>query len=388
MSETASAATASFGYWVRRRRLALDLTQADLARAVSCATITIAKIERDERRPSRQMAALLADHLAIPPDERARFLAAALGEVAVDQPADLLHVHKLAAQVEGELARGIDLLTTSMRDVLPRHRSMRAVLAQSWDYLAQDEQVVFRGLSIFEGGFRLEAAQAVVAAPLTVLAALVEKAMLQLASGGRYRVHALLRQLGAEHLAAAPPEMATCRDRHAAYFLSFLAERRTALGGHEQMIALREIQEEMDNIRAAWAHAAAQGSLLALRDALPALSRFLWMRGRYAEGEQMARQALEGSAAAALTAEEQAVNIALTAYAAQFAGAVGAYDRALPAAQSALDAALHTGDAAAHCHYVLGIVQACGGPTGLCWDWCLCFSACFSAPGNRRADRA
>lgn len=85
LPEPGSGSTASFGYWVRRRRLALDLTQADLARAVSCATITIAKIERDERRPSRQMAALLADHLAVPADERTRFLAAALGEVAADR---------------------------------------------------------------------------------------------------------------------------------------------------------------------------------------------------------------------------------------------------------------------------------------------------------------
>ena len=36
--------TASFGYWVRRQRLALDMTQADLARAVGCATVTISKI--------------------------------------------------------------------------------------------------------------------------------------------------------------------------------------------------------------------------------------------------------------------------------------------------------------------------------------------------------
>ena len=77
--------TSSFGYWVRRQRLALDLTQADLARMVSCATVTISKLERDERRPSRQMANLLADRLAIPPDQRDRFLAVALGELAADR---------------------------------------------------------------------------------------------------------------------------------------------------------------------------------------------------------------------------------------------------------------------------------------------------------------
>ncbi|MCB0071760.1 MAG: helix-turn-helix transcriptional regulator, partial [Caldilineaceae bacterium] len=72
-------ATASFGYWVRRQRMALDLTQADLARAVGCATVTISKIERDERRPSQQMAELLAQHLAVPAEEHERFLAMARG---------------------------------------------------------------------------------------------------------------------------------------------------------------------------------------------------------------------------------------------------------------------------------------------------------------------
>lgn len=76
--------TASFGYWIRRRRQALDLTQAELARRVGCATVTVSKLERDERRPSRQMAELLAEHLAVPEEQRARFLAAALGERAVD----------------------------------------------------------------------------------------------------------------------------------------------------------------------------------------------------------------------------------------------------------------------------------------------------------------
>lgn len=76
--------TASFGYWIRRQRQALDLTQAELARRMGCATVTVSKLERDERRPSRQMAELLAGHLAVPEEQRARFLAAALGERAVD----------------------------------------------------------------------------------------------------------------------------------------------------------------------------------------------------------------------------------------------------------------------------------------------------------------
>lgn len=71
---------ASFGYWVRRQRLALDLTQAELARRIGCATVTVSKTERDERQPSLQMATLLGEKLAISEDEFDDFLASALGE--------------------------------------------------------------------------------------------------------------------------------------------------------------------------------------------------------------------------------------------------------------------------------------------------------------------
>jgi oligopeptide transport system substrate-binding protein len=76
--------TYSFGYWVRRQRKALDLTQAALAQKVGCATITIRKIEADERRPSRQMAGRLADCLAINEPERSLFIESALGLAPTD----------------------------------------------------------------------------------------------------------------------------------------------------------------------------------------------------------------------------------------------------------------------------------------------------------------
>ena len=69
--------THSFGYWLRRRRKALDLTQEALAQRVSCSGFTIRKIEADERRPSRRLAERLAASLAVPDDERRNFLDAA-----------------------------------------------------------------------------------------------------------------------------------------------------------------------------------------------------------------------------------------------------------------------------------------------------------------------
>ena len=73
----------SLGYWIRRRRKALDLTQAKLAAQVGCAVATIKKIEADERRPSHEMAERLAECLLILPEERTAFLRVARAEVAL-----------------------------------------------------------------------------------------------------------------------------------------------------------------------------------------------------------------------------------------------------------------------------------------------------------------
>lgn len=64
----------SFGQWLEQRRKALDLTREDLAGRIGCATVTLYKIEADERRPSKQIAELLAEHLNIAPDERVAFV--------------------------------------------------------------------------------------------------------------------------------------------------------------------------------------------------------------------------------------------------------------------------------------------------------------------------
>lgn len=77
-------APVSFGGYIRRRRKALDQTQEELANCVGCSIATIQKIERDERRPSRQIAGLLANCLEIPEQDQANFLKAARAERSVE----------------------------------------------------------------------------------------------------------------------------------------------------------------------------------------------------------------------------------------------------------------------------------------------------------------
>ena len=66
--------TETFGNWLKRRRRALDLTQGALADCAGCSIVTIRKFEADERRPSHQLAELLAGCLQIPAADRAHFI--------------------------------------------------------------------------------------------------------------------------------------------------------------------------------------------------------------------------------------------------------------------------------------------------------------------------
>src|SRR6266542_2052059 len=86
--------TSSFGYWIRRQRKALDLTQQVLAERVGCSLAAIKKIESDERRPSRQIAERMADILGVSDSQRELFLEVARGIRPVDQ---LLLAHKPAS---------------------------------------------------------------------------------------------------------------------------------------------------------------------------------------------------------------------------------------------------------------------------------------------------
>ncbi|MCB0110635.1 MAG: helix-turn-helix domain-containing protein, partial [Caldilineaceae bacterium] len=72
----------SFGRWVRRRRQALDLTQAQLAARAACSVALIRKVEGDERRLSKESAELLADALGVPPADWPAFVQAARSDPA------------------------------------------------------------------------------------------------------------------------------------------------------------------------------------------------------------------------------------------------------------------------------------------------------------------
>jgi transcriptional regulator with XRE-family HTH domain len=76
----------SFSAWLKQRRQSMDLTQKELAEQVGCSTIGLRKIETGERRPSRQVAGLLAAALRVPEDLQPAFLQFARGDLTVFPP--------------------------------------------------------------------------------------------------------------------------------------------------------------------------------------------------------------------------------------------------------------------------------------------------------------
>src|SRR5215213_6487003 len=99
----------SFGEWLRRRRKALDLTQAALADRAGCVPGTIKSIEADARRPSKQLAERLADVLELGSDERVAFLKAARAELSPDRLASPTNMGAPSRLVDPTQPGAIDL---------------------------------------------------------------------------------------------------------------------------------------------------------------------------------------------------------------------------------------------------------------------------------------
>jgi predicted ATPase/transcriptional regulator with XRE-family HTH domain len=157
-------------------------------------------------------------------------------------------------EIAREIARGLDFLATSLRNVPPRQRSLRAAFDHSWSLLSEEERGVLCRLAIFQGGFEREAAEQVAGARLPLLLALTSKSLVRRAEHGRYDLHEVVRQYALSRLPA-DAETEAARGRHSQFYLVMLRDREKALRRAVQHEALRELTDEIDNLRVAWAWA-------------------------------------------------------------------------------------------------------------------------------------
>ncbi|MEZ4668679.1 MAG: LuxR C-terminal-related transcriptional regulator [Anaerolineae bacterium] len=190
-------------------------------------------------------------------------------------------------EIAAEIKHGIGILENPTRNVSPRHRSIRAVFEESWSSLAEVEGDALKKMSVFRGGFQREAAEQVTDATLTMLSALVDKSMLRVDSSGRYDIHELLRQFAEEKLDGIPDERTQARDRHAAYYATFMEQRQEELKGRRQLGALNEIEADFENVRAAWNWAIDHQLYNIIDQSLESLWLFCVMRGRFQDGADL-----------------------------------------------------------------------------------------------------
>jgi len=213
--------------------------------------------------------------------------------IAIELAAAWLQILNLD-EIAGELQKGFDILTTEMRDAPERHRSIRAIFDHSWSLLNPTEGQIFTRLSVFRGGFTREAAQQVSGASLQLLVGLVNKSFLSHDPGsGRLEMHELLRQYAVEKLGTKPRASYSVREAHAAYFAGFTQGIWRDIRGKGQMLAIAEIEADIENVRAAWRYYLTQKDISQLWKFIKCLWYLYWIRWWNHAGMELFAEALK-----------------------------------------------------------------------------------------------
>ncbi|MFF8354046.1 BTAD domain-containing putative transcriptional regulator [Streptomyces chartreusis] len=178
-------------------------------------------------------------------------------------------------QIADRLDDRFRLLTSGSRTVLPRQQTLRAVVDWSWELLDESEREVLRLLSVFAGGCDLAAAEAVCGpAALEALGSLVDKSLVVAAEPGdgemRYRLLETVAEYAAERLDETG-RRAEAERAHLTYYRELARTTEPLLRGADQLVAIRRLERESENLRAALHYA------VAVRDEQEALCLVLSM---------------------------------------------------------------------------------------------------------------
>ncbi len=237
--------------------------------------------------------------------------------------------------IQRRLEHRLPLLTGGAQDLPARQQTMRDTIAWSYDLLGPEEQRLFRWLSVFVGGFTVEAAEAVcvagdgASATLDGIASLLDKNLLRTEPDAgdepRFGMYETIREYGWERLQERG-EADRAQRAHAAYFLTFVERTDPLLAGPGQQSSLERIEAEHDNVRAAL------------------LCRFWERRGYYREGRQWLETFVALDERAGQRSDPTARARALTALG-MIAFRQGDYDDGAAACETALGLSRASGDA-------------------------------------------
>ncbi len=204
------------------------------------------------------------------------------------------------------LDHALPLLTGGARDAPERQRTLRTTIAWSYDLLDEECGRLFARLSVFAGGFPLEAAEAACDAELETLATLVDVSLLKAIGDNRFLLLETIREFAAEHLPAEASE--ECCRRHAGFFAALAENAYTKRFEHEVEWASR-LERDHDDLRAALDWLTATGDEGAVLRLCGALGWFWLSHAHLVEGARRIETAL-GSAASDARARARALTTA------------------------------------------------------------------------------
>ncbi|MCB2019289.1 MAG: tetratricopeptide repeat protein [Rhizobacter sp.] len=206
------------------------------------------------------------------------------------------------AEINNRLKDRYKILTGGARVLQERQQTLRALVDWSYDLLGEPEQCVLARLSVFAGGFDLNAAEAVCGAEpleiddvLDILGSLVEKSLVMLEErddAGRYRMLETIRDYASEKLSLTAESDAVAA-RHCEHYFAETKEANHGMMGPDQAEWIQRIEADLDNVRAATACALA-GSVdpvIVVKMAV-AMQGFWTLRGYATEGRNVVRAAL------------------------------------------------------------------------------------------------
>ena len=163
-------------------------------------------------------------------------------------------------QIAKRLDDRFKLLTGGSRTMTERHQTLRAAIDWSYNLLPFEEQVLFRRLAVFVGGWTLEAAEPICSDEsvksedvLALLEQLINKSLVikeEIEGESRYHMLETIRQYAYEKLLESE-ETAQMRDRHLDYFRTFAEKAETGILNADQVAWLKKLDHEIDNIRLA-----------------------------------------------------------------------------------------------------------------------------------------
>ena len=251
------------------------------------------------------------------------------------------------AQILARLTRRFDLLVSRKEDTIERHRSLQAVLEGSFQTLPKSAQRLFAHLSIFRGGWTLDAAEAVCTdAELSAdtildgLSLLADRSFVWFEEQGetmRCQQLETLREFGAEQLM--PDEKSALSTRLFTHFLTQAEATQAKIRTAEEKAAIDTLETERDNLRAALTWAVDSDAMEGLR-LLNVMANVWTVRGYIVEGRSWAERFLLATQGITPERAETLTNAAL------FAWYQGDYEAAIGFARRSLEARQELGDSA------------------------------------------